>query len=556
MLGKAGSAGGESELIPMDPDVNDPPPGSSRGSSMPRLPLSASSKSSGLHETEAMKTGESKPECRNSFRPPPVWVAVGSILSYVIILFFGACRDLARKWGLERNNLAREHHRQRDFVQLYNDFESTYTANVYRPIRDCFNRPIASTPGATMDVIQRSTQDYCWTFQSSGGTSRVLNFGSYNYLGFAQSNGPCAEASKEAINKYGIAPASTQHSIGSSTLQHDLEKLVAEFVGAEDAIVFPMGYATNSTNLPSLMTKGTLILSDELNHSSLITGCKLSSAVKRVFRHNDMTDLERKLRDAVVNGQPRTKRPFKKILIIVEGVYSMEGSLCNLPAVIALKKRYKAYLWLDEAHSIGAMGPRGRGVVDYWGCDPKDVDVLMGTFTKSFGSSGGYLAGSAAFINHIRATGHSLFYGSGPSPVAMRQVQAALNIVLGRDGTGDGQRRIARLAWNTRYFRRKLRERGFTIWGHEDSPVIPLMLFFVALVGKFNREMLERFGMAVVTVAYPATPLTLGRARFCVSAAHTKAMIDQAVDAIDQLGDEMNLKYTMGHLLEPERKSY
>jgi serine palmitoyltransferase len=155
-----------------------------------------------------------------------------------------------------------------------------------------------------------------------------------------------------------------------------------------------------------------LILSDELNHTSLVLGSRLSGAVIKIYKHNglivfnvfdfllimyliniDMVHLERLLKESIVSGQPRTHRPWRKILILVEGVYSMEGSLCKLPELIELKKKYKAYLYLDEAHSIGAMGSRGRGVIDYWKCDVNDVDILMGTFTKSFASAGGYIAG-------------------------------------------------------------------------------------------------------------------------------------------------------------------
>ncbi|CAF5091236.1 unnamed protein product, partial [Rotaria magnacalcarata] len=174
----------------------------------------------------------------------------------------------------------------------------------------------------------------------------------------------------------------------------ELEKLLADFLHVESSIAFGMGFATNSLNLPVLASKGDLILSDEMNHASLILGIRLSGASYRTYAHNDMKNLEEKLREAIVHGQPRTNRPWKKIILVVEGIYSMEGSICRLPEIIELKKKYKAYLYMDEAHSIGAIGKNGRGIVDYFGADVKDVDILMGTFTKSFGSAGGYIAGS------------------------------------------------------------------------------------------------------------------------------------------------------------------
>lgn len=187
---------------------------------------------------------------------------------------------------------------------------------------------------------------------------------------------------------------SPRRELGTNSLHVELEQLTAQFVGVEDSIVFGMGFATNALNLPAFLSPGCLVLSDEKNHASIILGLRLSGAMIRVFKHNNMAHLEKQLQDAIIKGQPKTGAPWKKILIIAEGVYSMEGSIVNLPEIVALKKKYKAYLYLDEAHSIGAMGPRGRGVVDYYGVDPNDIDILMGTFTKSFASSGGYIAGS------------------------------------------------------------------------------------------------------------------------------------------------------------------
>ncbi|KIH54245.1 aminotransferase, class I/II [Ancylostoma duodenale] len=276
-----------------------------------------------------------------------------------------------------------------------------------------------------------------------GTQTEVINVGSYNYLGFAQASGPCADASIAGIDEEGLAVCTTVHERGRSVSQYKLEKLVAEFLNVEDAIVFSMGFATNSMNAPCLVDKHSLIISDQHNHASLILGCRLSGASTKVFKHNDMHSLEKILRNAIAYGNPKTHRPYRKILIIVEGIYSMEGSICNLPGIIALKKKYGAYLYLDEAHSIGAMGATGRGVVEYWGCDPKDVDILMGTFTKSFGAAGGYIAGAKL--------------------------------------------------WN------------FSFYG---------------------REMLAR-GVGVVVVSFPATDMTESRCRFCISAAHTKEMLDK-----------------------------
>lgn len=243
--------------------------------------------------------------------------------------------------------------------------------------------------------------DCCYIFRFTGTETKCLNLGSYNYLGFASNSGPCADNTIETIKEYGLATCSTRTEFGSMPLHTELEELTARYLGVDDAIVFGMGFGTNALNIPALLSPGCMVVSDEKNHASIILGLRLSGATIRVFRHNDMKDLERVLRNGIANGQPKTGAPWKKVLIVVEGVYSMEGSLVKLPEVIALKKKYKAYMYLDEAHSVGAMGENGGGIVDFYKVDPHDVDILMGTFTKSFGSAGGYIAGSKVRYAHI-----------------------------------------------------------------------------------------------------------------------------------------------------------
>jgi len=308
-------------------------------------------------------------------------------------------------------------------------------------------------------------------------------------------------------------------------------------------VVFGMGFATNSTNIPTLVGKGCLILSDELNHASLVLGSRLSGAVIRTYKHNDMKDLEKHLKDAVVYGQPHSHRPWRKILIIVEGVYSMEGSIVKLPEVVALKKKYKAYLYLDEAHSVGALGPKGRGVTDYWGVNPRDIDIMMGTFTKSFGSTGGYIGGSKKLIEYIKLRSHSACYATSMAPPVAQQIISSMRVIMGLDGTSEGERRVGQLAWNCRYFRRRLHAMGFIIYGNMDSPVVPLLLFCPGKIAAFSRECLKR-GLATVVVGFPATPIIESRARFCLSGAHSREMIDHALSIIDEVGDVLSLKYS------------
>ncbi|XP_044163019.1 serine palmitoyltransferase 2-like isoform X2 [Acropora millepora] len=437
------------------------------------------------------------------------------------------------------------------FVPLYSDFESFYTRNMYTRVRDCFNRPIGSVPGAEIELLDRKSHDYNWTFRYPGTTTKALNLASYNYLGFAENSGPCAEAAEQAVRRYGLAACSARNEYGTLTIHQELEALVARFVGKPAAVVFGMGFATNAGNIPTLVGKGSLIISDELNHTSLILGARLSGAKIKVFKHNDMKSLEKILRESVTQGQPRTHRAWKKILILVEGVYSMEGSIVRLPEVVALKKKYKAYLFLDEAHSIGALGPNGRGVTDFFGVDPADVDIMMGTFTKSFGAAGGYIAASEKIINHIKGRSHSATYASFMSPPVVMQVISSMKIIMGEDGTDKGKKRITALAQNCKYFRTRVKQQGYIVYGHDASPVVPILLYLPSKTVAFSREMLER-NIAVVIVGFPAVPLVEARARICLSASHTREMLDKAIEAIDEVGGVLRLRYSRRKLAMAE----
>jgi serine palmitoyltransferase len=475
-----------------------------------------------------------------TYEETPMLQAIYTYICFLILNIFGWLRDLLRQSGLEKRRGACDHNGS-DFVPLYQSYVSFFTRNIYMRGRDCFNRPICSVPGAEIELLERKTDDFNWSFNFTGNKVKALNMGSYNYLGFAENSGACSKAAIQSIHDYNVSTCSSRQEFGTLNIHTQLEKLMAKFLGVEDSITFGMGFATNSMNIPILVGKGCLIFSDELNHVSLILGSRLSGATIKVFKHNDPVDLENKLKKAIVEGHPITRRPWKKILIIVEGVYSMEGSIVRLPEIIAIKKKYKAYLYLDEAHSIGAVGPTGRGVCDYWGCNPKDVDVLMGTFTKSFGSAGGYIAGTKHLIDFIRINSHANCYASGMSPPVTLQIIRSLEIIMGIDGTNEGARRIKQLADNTRYFRDKLVKMGFIVYGNNSSPVVPVILFMPSMVPAISRMMLKK-NIAIVGVGFPATGLTGARIRFCLSAAHTREMLDKALEAIDECGEMAGLK--------------
>ncbi|KAK7901981.1 hypothetical protein WMY93_018750 [Mugilogobius chulae] len=478
------------------------------------------------------------------FEQAPMYVAVMTYLGFGLVTLFGYFRDFLRAVGLEKCHVAQERPEQKDFVPLYQDFENFYTRNLYMRVRDNWNRPICSLPGPMFDLMERVSDDYNWTFRFTGKTiPNVINTGSYNYLGFAENNVDFLKTVAEKTQQYGVGVCSTRQEIANLSLHQELEQLVANFLGVESSMTFGMGFATNSMNIPALVGKGCLILSDELNHTSLILGARLSGATIRVFKHNNMHSLEKMLREAICSGQPRTHRPWKKILIMVEGIYSMEGSVVRLPEIIALKKKYRAYLYLDEAHSIGAVGPTGRGVTELFNVNTADVDIMMGTFTKSFGACGGYIAGKKVLVDYLRRHSHSAVYATAMSPPVTEQVIRAMKCIMGKDGGNEGMRRVRQLAENTRYFRARLKEMGFIIYGNDDSPVVPILLYMPGKVVAFAREMLER-KIGVVVVGFPATPITEARARFCLSAAHTRDMLDQVLHHLNEVGDLLCLKFS------------
>lgn len=478
-----------------------------------------------------------KSRSKESFERIPFITAVLTHLGFYILMFLGFINQL-----LFTPKVAQEHNRE-GYAPLYENFDTFYLRYVYRRVRDCWNRPICSVPGATVTLKDRITKDYGWTFQFTGTTSKCINLGSYNYLGFAEANGKCADQSIETLKKFGCANCSSRLELGNMPIHEELEQLTARFLGVEDAIVFGMGFATNALNLPSLVSKGCLVLSDEKNHASLILGLRLSGATVRVFKHNNVKHLEKCLKTAIVFGQPGTGEPWKKIVIIVEGVYSMEGSIVHLPEILQLKKKYKAYLYLDEAHSTGALGEHGRGVCDYYKIDPREVDILMGTFTKSFGSAGGYIAGTKTLINHLRIHSHAHTYAAAMSPPIAQQIITSMKIISGEDGTDDGKRRTKQLARNTRYFRRRLNQIGVIIYGNEDSPVVPMLVYLFSKIGAVVRT-LTTYNIAAVGVGFPATPLMEGRIRFCLSAAHTKQQLDYVLLHIERLADSLGLRYS------------
>jgi len=440
---------------------------------------------------------------------------------------------------------------------------------MYHRIQDCFNRPVASSPGANIHMLERVSKDGNKTLSVLEGledlsetqaevyrngkhvsrmidgrvTRKCLNLGSYNYLGFADDwQVTCKEGVLRSMLDLPVSLASSRMEGGTSKLHIEVERIVAEFLGKESAMVLNMGFNTNATTIPALMGRGDLIVSDEFNHTSIVNGARTSGAAIRCFNHNDADNLEEILREAIVLGQPRTRRPWRKIMVIVEGIYSMEGEYCDLRSIVRVCKKYGAYVYLDEAHSVGAMGSTGRGCCEYTGVDPADIDILMGTFTKSFGGMGGYIVSSKEVVSMLREKCAASAYHNALSPVVCQQIISSFKVIMGLDGTNIGKQKITALRDNSNYFRMRLIDMGLHVMGHYDSPIMPIMLYNPTKIAAFSRECLKR-GLAVVVVGFPAVPILLSRARFCISAGHTREDLDRALVEIDEIADILKLRY-------------
>ncbi|SGZ55451.1 CIC11C00000002424 [Sungouiella intermedia] len=472
---------------------------------------------------------------------PPYVIHIATLLSYLILIIIGHIRDFFGKIFKPKDY---EDLVEKDgYAPWYDGFENFYVRRLKTRIDDCFARPIHGAPGRFIKCFERDRVKNGYVY--TGESIECLNLSSYNYLGFAQSHGVCTDNVLKIVEKYGTSSCSPRNAVGTTNLHKDCEKVIADFVGKEDSIIVSQGYGTNASLFASIVDSQCLVLSDSLNHASIRFGIRLSGASVKVFKHNDMRDLEKLIRNEIAQGQPKTHRPWKKIIIAVEGLYSMEGNMVNLPEVVQLKDKYKCYLFVDEAHSIGALGPRGRGICDYFLVDPSRIDILMGTLTKSFGATGGYVAADKWIIDRLRLSYLNCSFGEGVPPPVLEQIISSLQVINGSISPGEGEERLKRIAFNSRYLRLGLKKLGFIVYGADDSPVIPLLLYLPAKMPAISR-MLYSMKIAVVIVGYPATPITTARVRLCVSSALTKEDLDYVLAKFSEVGDILYLKFSSG----------
>jgi len=344
---------------------------------------------------------------------------------------------------------------------------------------------------------------------------KVLMFGSNSYLGLT--NHPkVIEAAVEATRKYGTGCAGSRFLNGTLDLHLELEKELAEFVGKEDAIIYSTGFQVNLGVVSCVTGREDYVICDELDHASIVEGRRLSFSQTLKFKHNDMDSLEKELQKC---------KPDKIKLIVVDGVFSMEGDVANLPEIVRLAKKYNANIMVDEAHGLGVMGNQGRGVCDHFGLT-KDVDLIMGTFSKSLASIGGFIAGDSSIINFLRHNSRPYIFSASNTPSATAAARAALHIMKTEP------ERIAHLWEITNYSLKRFRELGFEI-GHTSTPIIPLYVRDMNKTFQVTKMLFDE-GVFVNPVIPPACSPEDTLIRFSLMATHSKEQIDIAVEKLEK----------------------
>jgi 8-amino-7-oxononanoate synthase len=346
----------------------------------------------------------------------------------------------------------------------------------------------------------------------------VVSFTSFDYLGLA-GHPDVARAAKDAIDRFGTSASASRMVGGNNSILDELDGALAEFIGTERAVVFPCGYGTNASVLGHICGADDLILYDELAHNSIVQGTVASAAGRRPFRHNDVDQLDGLLRDL--------RGSYRRVIVALEGVYSMDGDFPDLPAFIEVKRRHDALLYVDEAHSIGTMGPGGRGICDYFDVDPADGDLWMGTISKALASGGGYLAGSERLIRWLGCTTPAFVFSTACSPPNAAAALEAVR-VIGREPW-----RVTRLRERSELFLKLAIDSGLDTGSSGDTPVIPIILGSSDKAIRASQALLER-GINARPILYPAVREAAARVRFFLTCEHTE---EQIVHTVETLAD-------------------
>jgi glycine C-acetyltransferase len=353
----------------------------------------------------------------------------------------------------------------------------------------------------------------------------VLNFCANNYLGLA--NHPrLKEATKKAIDKYGVGPGAVRTIAGTMSLHDKLEERLAEFKGVEATITLQSGFTANLATIPALVGKGDVIFSDRLNHASIIDGCRLSRAKIIAYDHSSIDSLQAKIKEAAESGL------YNRRLIITDGVFSMDGDVAPLPALYEVAKEHDILLMVDDAHGEGVLGKGGRGIVDHFDLHGK-VDVEVGTMSKAFGVMGGIVAGKRVIIDWLKQRGRPFLFSSA---LTVPDVAACLEAV---DMLEESEELVERLWANGDLLKKELAALGFDT-GNSDTPIVPVMLGDAHLAREFSRKLFEN-GVFAMAIGFPTVAKGAARIRVMNTAAHAQSDLEEALAAFEKVGKELDV---------------
>lgn len=359
------------------------------------------------------------------------------------------------------------------------------------------------------------------------GGRELISFATYNYI--AMSGDPVVSAAaKDAVDNYGTSVSASRLVSGEKPVHRQLEQGIADFLGVDDSIVFVGGHATNETTIGHLVGAGDLIAHDALDHNSIIQGALLSGARRRPFPHNDWQALDTLLTE--------TRHEYRRVLVAIEGVYSMDGDFPDLAKFIEIKQKHKAILMVDEAHSIGTMGKTGRGVGEYFGINPRDVDLWMGTLSKTFGSCGGYIAGCKEVVEYLKYTAPGFVFSVGIPPGAAAAALAALQVLQAEP------QRVAKVQENARLFLELAQAKGLNTGMSNNTPIVPVILGNSVHALHLSRALFER-GINVQPILYPAVEEEKARLRFFITSAHSAEQIRTTVNAVAEEAAKIDPRY-------------
>ncbi len=353
---------------------------------------------------------------------------------------------------------------------------------------------------------------------SAGASSLIqgqsyLNFSSYDYLGMAQ-HPEVREAAKAAIDHYGTSVSASRIVSGERPIHRELEQRIAQTYGCDDALVFVSGHATNVSTIGHLFNPRDLVLHDELIHNSVLQGIQLSGAHRLPFKHNDWSHVAQILE--------QQRHQFEKVLIVVEGLYSMDGDYPDLAEFIRLKYEHHCFLMVDEAHSFGVMGATGKGLSEHLGLNPRDVDIWMGTCSKALASCGGFIAGETALIEHLRCLAPGFLYSVGLAPALAASTLKALEKIQAEP------ERLRRLQHNSQYFLRQAQAAGLNTGLGQGYAIVPVIVGSSIKAAQLSAQLFD-LGINVQPILYPAVPEAQARLRFFISSEHSEEDIDRAV---------------------------